>query len=46
VGLAILTLGGALFGWLRQVSAHLAGPIVAHWTIDLVLVTLVLAGWL
>jgi membrane protease YdiL (CAAX protease family) len=45
-GIAILTLGGVLFGWLRQVSGHLAGPIVAHWLIDLVLVGLVVTGWL
>jgi membrane protease YdiL (CAAX protease family) len=45
-GLAALMLAGGLFGWLRQTSGHLAGPIVAHWTIDLVLVALVLAGWL
>ncbi len=46
LGLAILGLGGLLFGWLRQTSAHLAGPIVAHWGIDVGLVTLVGLGWL
>jgi membrane protease YdiL (CAAX protease family) len=40
-GLAILIVAGLLFGWLREVSGHLSGPIVAHWTIDVVLIALV-----
>jgi uncharacterized protein len=46
VGLLILGIAGLLFSWLRQATGHLAGPIVAHWVIDVVLVVLVLGGWL
>ncbi len=45
-GLAALAIAGLLFGWLREASGHLAGPIVAHWAIDVWLVALVLGGWL
>jgi membrane protease YdiL (CAAX protease family) len=37
-GLLILGIAGLLFSWLRQATGHLAGPIVAHWVIDVVLV--------
>jgi uncharacterized protein len=46
VGLLILGTAGLLFSWLRHRTGHLVGPIVAHWVIDVVLVTLVLGGWL
>jgi membrane protease YdiL (CAAX protease family) len=45
-GLLILGIAGVLFSWLRQATGHLAGPIVAHWAIDVALVALVLGGWL
>lgn len=45
-GLLMLGIAGLLFGWLRQATGHLAGPIVAHWIIDVALVVLVLASWL
>jgi membrane protease YdiL (CAAX protease family) len=45
-GLVALAVAGLLFGWLREASGHLAGPIVAHWAIDVWLVALVLSGWL
>jgi len=45
-GLLALFLAGVLFGGLRAISGHLAGPVVAHWVIDLVLIALVLGGWL
>jgi membrane protease YdiL (CAAX protease family) len=45
-GLLILGFAGVLFGGLRQLGGHLAGPIAAHWLIDVALVVLVLSGWL
>jgi membrane protease YdiL (CAAX protease family) len=45
-GLVLLFVAGLLFGQLRQVSGRLTGPIVAHWTIDVILVVLVGGGWL
>ena len=45
-GLLALFIAGLLFGWLRAASGHLAGPIVAHWAIDLVLIALAIGGWL
>ena len=45
-GLLILGIAGLLFGWLRQATGHLAGPVVAHWAIDVALVILVSSGWL
>ena len=45
-GLLVLFVAGVLFGGLRQVSGHLAGPVVAHWAIDVVLIALVMGGWL
>jgi membrane protease YdiL (CAAX protease family) len=45
-GLLILAVAGLLFGWLRHATGHLAGPVVAHWTIDVILVLLVIAGGL
>jgi membrane protease YdiL (CAAX protease family) len=44
--LLALFLAGLLFGWQRQTSGHLAGPIVAHWLIDAALIALAVAGWL
>lgn len=45
-GLLALFVAGGLFGWQRAATGHLAGPIVAHWAIDLVLIALVVGGWL
>lgn len=45
-GLLVLFVAGVLFGWQRAATGHLAGPIVAHWAIDLVLIALVVGGWL
>jgi membrane protease YdiL (CAAX protease family) len=45
-GMLILFAAGLLFGWLRHAGRHLAGPVVAHWVIDVALVSLVWAGWL
>jgi membrane protease YdiL (CAAX protease family) len=45
-GLAVLAFAGGFFGWLRQATGHLVGPVVAHWLIVLVLTGLVRVGWL
>jgi len=44
--LLALGIAGLLFGWQRQATGHLAGPIVAHWAIDAALIALTVWGWL